>query len=137
MGRGPSPFCACSLVGGSVSLSPYGPKLVDSVGVLVVFLTSLASLILPPHLPQNSVSSTYCLALGLCLSVYQFLYEASLMRVMFGSCLQLQQNTINSVKGGLSHRMDLKLSQSLVRPFLKFCSSFNLCTTSRQEKLWV
>jgi hypothetical protein len=41
----------CSLVGGSVSMSLYGPRLVDSVGFLVVSLTPLTPSILPPHLP--------------------------------------------------------------------------------------
>ena len=39
-----------SLVGGSASVSPYEPRLVDSVGLLVVSLTPLAPMILPPHL---------------------------------------------------------------------------------------
>jgi hypothetical protein len=36
MGRGPRSNPACSLVGGSVSVSPEGPRLVDSVGFHVV-----------------------------------------------------------------------------------------------------
>ena len=47
----------CSLVGGSVSVSPYGPRLVDSVGFLVVSLTILSPTILPPPLPQDSPGS--------------------------------------------------------------------------------
>jgi hypothetical protein len=39
---------ACSLIGGSVSVSSYGPRLVDSVGLLVVPLTPLAPEIFPP-----------------------------------------------------------------------------------------
>jgi hypothetical protein len=36
------PSHACSLVGGSVSVGPYGPRLVDSVGFLMVSLAPLA-----------------------------------------------------------------------------------------------
>ena len=38
---GLGPFPACSLDGGSISVSPYGFRLVDSVSFLVVSLTSL------------------------------------------------------------------------------------------------
>jgi hypothetical protein len=34
---GLDPALACSLVGGSVSVSHHGPRLVDSVGLLVIF----------------------------------------------------------------------------------------------------
>jgi hypothetical protein len=37
----------CYLVGGSVSVSPHGPRLVDSIGLLVVSMTPSADLILP------------------------------------------------------------------------------------------
>ena len=58
-------FYSCSVASDSVSVSPYGSRLVDFVGLVVVTLTSLAPLILP--LPQDSPSSTYCLAVGLCM----------------------------------------------------------------------
>jgi hypothetical protein len=48
---------ACSLVNGSVSMAPYGLRLVDSVGFLGVFFTSLVSTILPTPLAQDSPSS--------------------------------------------------------------------------------
>ena len=49
---------AGSLVGGgSVSVSPYGPKLVDSVDFLMVFLIRLAPKILPPSFLKDSPSS--------------------------------------------------------------------------------
>ena len=48
---------ACSLVGGLGSLGPYVPLLVDSTYFLVLSLMSLVLLILPPPLPQNSLSS--------------------------------------------------------------------------------
>lgn len=46
------------LVGISVSVSPCGLRLIDSVGFLVVSLTILAPIILYPHLPQDSPSPT-------------------------------------------------------------------------------
>jgi hypothetical protein len=45
------PVPVCSLVGGLVSVSSHGPKLVDFVG-LVVFLTPLTHSILSPRLPK-------------------------------------------------------------------------------------
>jgi hypothetical protein len=50
-------YHAYSLIGGLISVSPDGPRLVYSVGFLVVLLTPLASSILPPPLPQDSQSS--------------------------------------------------------------------------------
>jgi hypothetical protein len=44
------PFLACSLVGNSVSLSPCGLRLIDSVGFLVMLLIPLAPSIRPAHL---------------------------------------------------------------------------------------
>ena len=43
MGVGGLPAQACSLVGGSVSVSPHGPRLVDSVGFLVAVLDPSSS----------------------------------------------------------------------------------------------
>ena len=48
----------CSLVGTPVSMSPHGPRLVNSVSFLVVSLTSLAPSILPTPLPRDFLSST-------------------------------------------------------------------------------
>lgn len=48
---------AGSLVGCSVPMGPYGTRLVDSVGFLVVSLTALAPIILPSSLLQDSPSS--------------------------------------------------------------------------------
>ena len=45
---------------------------------------------------------------------------------MLGTCLQVKQNIINSIRGGLPLGMGLKLSQSLVDNFLNFCSIFTL-----------
>ena len=50
----PGPASVCSLVGGSDSVSPHEPRLVDSVGLLEVSLTPSACSILSPTLPQYS-----------------------------------------------------------------------------------
>jgi hypothetical protein len=55
--RGPISAPARSLVGGSISVNPDGPKLVDFVGLLLVCLTPPAHLILTFTLPQDSSSS--------------------------------------------------------------------------------
>ena len=47
----------CALIGYSVSVSPYGHRLVGSVGLLVVSLTPWASSILSPTLLQDSSST--------------------------------------------------------------------------------
>lgn len=65
---------ACSLVGGLVSVSLYVPRLVDSVGFLVVSLTSMALSVLQhlrksrtlPRVPGLSPEPT----LYRCLSIY-------------------------------------------------------------------
>jgi hypothetical protein len=79
----------CSLLTGSVSVSPYEPRLVDSVGFLALSLTSLAPLILLPHLPQDSLSSTYYLAVGLCICFHLLLVETSDMTVIAPAFLLL------------------------------------------------
>jgi hypothetical protein len=77
-----------SMVGGSVSVSPHEPKLVDSVGLLEVSLTPLTDSILYATLPQVSLRSTWCLAVDLCTCLYSLLDEASQLAVVLGSCLQ-------------------------------------------------
>ena len=52
---GPAP--EFSLVDGSVSVSPHGPKLGDSPGFLVVSLTPPSCSSLSPILPQGSLNS--------------------------------------------------------------------------------
>ena len=56
--EGLPPSHACSLVGSLVSVGPYGPRLVDPVGFLVMSLTPLDPSILPLPLLQDSTSST-------------------------------------------------------------------------------
>jgi hypothetical protein len=87
-------------VSGSVSVSFHGLRLVDSVGLLVVSLTAPAHSILSRTLPQNSQSSAWCLAVGLCVCLNALLDETSQETVMLGSCLQAQQRIINSVRVG-------------------------------------
>ena len=85
---------ACSLVGSSISLSPYRPMVFDSVGFVVMSLISLAPSIFPLRFPQDSSNSTYCLSMSRCISSPLLLSETSLITVMLG-CLQAQQNITN------------------------------------------
>jgi hypothetical protein len=64
---GPAP--ACPFIGGSVSVNLHGPRLVDSVGLLVESLSPPAPSILSPILLQESPSS-------ICGSLYLFPFSA-------------------------------------------------------------
>ena len=68
---------AISLVGGSVSESPQGSRLDDTVGLRVEFLFPSVLSILPLTLPYDSPSSIQCLAVGLFICFHQLLDEAS------------------------------------------------------------
>ena len=57
MCRGLSSAPACSLVGALVSVSPYEPRIADSLDLHVVSLTPPAPVILSPTLPQECLSS--------------------------------------------------------------------------------
>lgn len=69
---------------GSVSVSPYEPRLVDSVGFLVVFLTLLAPIIL---VPSSKGSQNPTQTVGVCICSHQLLVEASLMTRGLGTNL--------------------------------------------------
>lgn len=97
-GRGP--YHACSLVSGSVSVSPYGPRLFDRLDFLVVPLNPLVSLTLPPYFPQDPSNSAN-VGLLVSASVYISLGgKTSQMTVMLSSYLQVQENTIIMSKVG-------------------------------------
>lgn len=127
-----------SLTGSSVSVSPHSPSLFDSVDFLIIFLATLVpSILLLPLLPQDSPSSTNCLAVVLSISAHQLWGEASLITVMPGSFLQVQQNIINNVRS-----MSLSWCGSQAEPFiscllLKFCFIFYPCKPSKQDKFWI
>lgn len=72
----------CSLVDGSVPVSLNRPGLVDSAGLFVVSLTTLAHSILCPTLPQDSLSSSWCLTVGLftCCSMKPFRREVAVCK---------------------------------------------------------
>ena len=83
---GLGPVHACSLVGGSVSMSPKEPILFDFVGLLVMSLTPLdLSIIHPPTLPKTPQ------ALCLMLSILDFL-NLSLPK-LYKPCISL--NTVD------------------------------------------
>ena len=96
----------------------YGSRLIDSVNFLVVSLISLVLSVLPSLF--HSISQA--LAVGLCICFYQLLGEASQMTVMLGC----KDSTISVILSGVavSQGMSLKLGQSLVSLFLKFCFIF-------------
>ena len=58
---GPAWSYACTLVANSVSMRPCGPRLIDYVDFLVVYLASVApSIFLPSHIPPSFVSAYFC-----------------------------------------------------------------------------
>ena len=97
------PAPVCSLVGGTISVRPHGPRLVDSVGFLVVSLPAPPGSFVSLALPQVFLGSARGLPVGLCICHRLLLGEASQETVMLGSCLQAEQSIINSVRAWLSH----------------------------------
>jgi hypothetical protein len=69
------------LIVGSVSVNPCEFRFVDFVCFPVLCLTILA-----PLLPQDSLSFSLCLAVGLCICFHQLLDGASMTVIMSGSC---------------------------------------------------
>ena len=90
---------AKSLAGGAVSVNPPGPRSVDTIGLRGLSRSLISSLM---H-PQDSLSSVFCMVVGLCICFNQLLDEPSQKTIMLGFCPQAQQNTINGVRGWLSH----------------------------------
>jgi hypothetical protein len=89
---------ACSLVGGSVSVRHHGPRLVDIVGLLVVFLTSLTHSILSP----SSTGIPEFHQMFSCGSQHLFyppLDKTFPETVTLSFCLEAQHSIINSVRG--------------------------------------
>ena len=68
---------ACSFVDCSVFENSHRSRLVDTVNLPVEFLSPLGSEILSPILPQESPSSTQCLAMVVLVYLSQLLGEAS------------------------------------------------------------
>lgn len=119
---GPAP--ACSLFGVSVSVKLHGSKLVDSVNLLVVSMTSLAHSILSSTLPQDFPSSAHCLAMGLHICFQQLLDEASQKTVMLGS-YQAQQSFTNDSQAGLE-LTDILLPPASTFPGIKGVQYYHL-----------
>ena len=74
-----------SLVVSSISMGPYVPRLVDSVGILVVFLNTQTPKIISPILLHDFLSYTKCLAVGIYICFHQFLDEIFLMTIKVGT----------------------------------------------------
>jgi len=85
---GLGPATVCSLVGGLVSGSPHGHKLVASVGLLVVSLTPLDSRNLSPYPFPKSLRALLHIWLRVSICFHRLLDEASQKTVMLVSCLQ-------------------------------------------------
>lgn len=62
----------------------------------MISLTPLVPTILPSSHTQNSVSSFYCLAVGVYICFHQLLNEASLKTIMLGCGLEVQQGIIRN-----------------------------------------
>jgi hypothetical protein len=91
----------CSLIGGSVSVSPHVFRLVDSVCLLVLTLIPPVCLFLSLTLLWESRISDWCLAVGLCNCFHQLLDEASQEAVMLSSCLQTSDRRVSLIVSGV------------------------------------
>lgn len=78
---------ACSLVAGSVSVSPHSHGLFDSGCLLVVSLTTQTCSLLSPTPPQDYWGPASCLTVGLCIDFSQLLDETSRETVLLVSRL--------------------------------------------------
>jgi hypothetical protein len=121
-GLGPTP--ECSLAGGSVYVSPHGPRLVNSAGLPVVSLTPLTLSILPPFfcmtpwapdLPNSWLWASACVSISCWMRP---------LRSQLCKC-----HRVSLIVSGLvlSHGMGLKLGQWLDGYSLNLCS---ICTPS-------
>ena len=120
----------CSLVGDSISVRPYGPRLVDSVGFLIVPLTPLA--------PSSFLSSRrfpeFCLIFGdVSVSISCWVKRGQLCYTPL-----FKNRRISSIVSGvgLAHDMSLKLGQALVGHYLNFYSIF-IAAHLVQKILWI
>jgi len=131
--------CVCFLVGGSVSGSPQGLRLVDSVDLLVESLSSLGPSILPPPptLPQDPL---ICLMFG-CGSLHLFwsAYGWSLSEDSYARLLSASIKRVSLVVSGIcSCSWDGSQFGAIIDwPFpwslLYICS----CRSCRQDRFWV
>ena len=127
----------CSLVGGSVSVSPHGSRLVDSVGLLVVSLTLLAYSVLSSTPSQDSPSTAWCFSVGLCSCLHLLLDEASQEMFMLGSCLQ--DSRVSSIVSEVGSFTWDRSQVGTVIGCLFPQSLLHLypCISCRQGKIWV
>jgi hypothetical protein len=89
------------LVADSVSVIPNGTRKVISVGILCWCWPPQITTFSPPTLLLDALNSTWYFTVLLCISFHQLLDEACLIRVVLGTCLQVQENAINCVRSGL------------------------------------
>lgn len=137
MCRGARSVHECSFVCGSVSVSPQGPRLFVSVRPLMVFLTPPVPSIITLNLPQDFLTSTSCLAVGLLISFYQVLKEISQRSVVLDSCLQAQQTIINSIRVACLPQVGSQVGPVIGYPFPQSLLHHYPCTYCRRGKVWV
>jgi hypothetical protein len=121
------PAHVCFLVGGSVSGSPQGSRLVDSVvGHPVEFLSLLDPSILPPTFTQDSPGSIWWLAVGLCICFGQMFGGTSQGTFILGSSYVCKHNRVSLILSGIgSCPWDgSQVRQSFIDHSLSLCSIF-------------
>lgn len=104
---------------------PHGPKLVYSVGLLVVSLIPLTISIPSPTLSQDSQSYAYRLSLGF----HQVLDETSQKTIMLSSSLHAQQ--LSLTVSGFGSLSSVVICWSFTRSLFQLYP----CTYCRQEKM--
>jgi hypothetical protein len=115
----------------------YGPRLVDVVSLIVVSLSSPACPILSFTLPHHFLSSAWCLAVGLCISLKLLPDETSQQDiVILDSCPQVYQNIINNIGDWLSHREWISSWGSGWLAVPSVSAPFFPYTSCRQEQFW-
>jgi hypothetical protein len=124
-------------VGSSVSVSPHGPsKLIlyfflwcpSPQWLLQSFLPLFDKI--PWVLPNGWVWLSESVSIGCWVKLLK-------MTVILGSCLQVQENIINSIRGGLSLMLESQAVPIIGWPFPLFLLYLYTCTSCRQDKLWV
>ena len=95
---GPAP--TWTLVGGSVSMSPHGLRLIESVSLLWCLWPLQITQLYPQHFHKIPLSPPWSLAAGLCICFHLLIDEVSQETAMLGSYLE---NIINSTSYWLSY----------------------------------
>jgi hypothetical protein len=98
MCRDHGPVHVCSLVGGLVSGSCKGSRLVNTAGLPIGFPSSSVPSVLSLTLPQGPPTSVQWLAVSIYICLSQLLVVFLKRTVMLGSCLQSHHGISNNVR---------------------------------------